>query len=281
MVRLHAGAFVAAPTAKLGVRALFHSVLDCLDGPKAPSRLCLMAASLTREVLAESDLRKYVQQQMSMLAEGMIARLAADKESGLLPPDFDPRIVVPIIITYLQGAGKSTAFPESGFGVDFFNADDRAAALNDGSYLNIPRNVRSHVNTRFESFVLDHIARRSSCAFETTLRSGITFDQAARARKAGFLMEMRYVVLRDFSSHLERVKMRADAGGHSAPESVLRPSMRQASGTCRGRFGRWVLCTFTTTALGDSCPPCCCRPRAGEVVYLAEDIPHWLAKALG
>jgi TetR/AcrR family transcriptional regulator, transcriptional repressor for nem operon len=96
-------AFFSAPTAKLGVRALFKAVLDCLDDPKAPSRLCLMAGSITREVLAESDLRKYVQQQMSMLAEGMTARLTTDQEGGLLPLDFDPRIVVPIIITYLQG----------------------------------------------------------------------------------------------------------------------------------------------------------------------------------
>ena len=140
----------------------------------------------------------------------------------------------------------------SGFGFDFFNADDRAAALNDGSYLNIPRNVRSHVNTLFESFVLDHISRRSSCAFETTLRSGITFDQTAWACEAGFVIEMRYVALRDFSMHVERVKMRADAGGHSAPESVLRPSIWRASGTWRRRFGRWILCTFTTTALGAS-----------------------------
>jgi len=96
-------ALFSAPTAKLGVRALFQSVLDCLDDPKAPSRLCLMAASLTREVLAESDLRKYVHQQMSALMEGITARLAADKVAGLLPEEFDPQIVVPIIVTYLQG----------------------------------------------------------------------------------------------------------------------------------------------------------------------------------
>jgi TetR/AcrR family transcriptional repressor of nem operon len=96
-------ALFAAATANLGVRALFQLVLDCLDDPKAPSRLCLMAGSITREVLAEPELRKYVQQQMSMLTEEMTARLNADKEAGLLPADFDPQIVVPIIITYLQG----------------------------------------------------------------------------------------------------------------------------------------------------------------------------------
>ena len=78
-----------------------------------------------------------------------------------------------------------------GFGVDFFNADDRAAALNRGSYLNIPPAIRDEVNILFEWFVQDHIERRTSCAFETRLRSGITFDQAALARPAGFMTEMR------------------------------------------------------------------------------------------
>ena len=78
--------------------------------------------------------------------------------------------------------------------------------------------IRNEVNILFEPFVLEHIERRASCAFETTLRSGITFDQAALARRAGFTTEMRYVALWDFSMHLEGVKMRADAGGHSAPD---------------------------------------------------------------
>ena len=33
------------------------------------------------------------------------------------------------IIAGPPGSGKSTAFPVSGFGIDFFNADDHAAAL--------------------------------------------------------------------------------------------------------------------------------------------------------
>src|SRR5260370_40214457 len=106
------------------------------------------------------------------------------------------------IVAGPPGAGKSRAFPVSGFGVDFFNADDRAAALNQGSYMNIPLAIRDEVNILFESFVQDHINHQASCAFETTLRSGITFDQAAFARQVGFTTEMRYLALRDFAMHL-------------------------------------------------------------------------------
>ena len=35
------------------------------------------------------------------------------------------------------GAGKSSIFPVSSFGVSYFNADDRVAELNGGSYLGI------------------------------------------------------------------------------------------------------------------------------------------------
>ena len=96
-------ALLSASTATAGVRALFQTVLDCLDDPETPSRVCLMAGSLTPEVLAEPDLREYVEQQMSMVAEIMTARLASDKEAGLLPAAVEPRLVVPVIVTYLQG----------------------------------------------------------------------------------------------------------------------------------------------------------------------------------
>jgi TetR/AcrR family transcriptional repressor of nem operon len=96
-------AFIAAPTGQLGIRALFKSVLDCLDDPDAPSRLCLMAASITREVMDEPDLRNYVQNEFANVVKLVTERLSADKESGLLPPDFEPNLVAPIIVTYLQG----------------------------------------------------------------------------------------------------------------------------------------------------------------------------------
>ncbi len=96
-------AFLSAPTAALGVRALFETVLDCLDDPTTPSPICLMAGSITHEVLAEPELREYVQEQMSMLAQRMVARLSEDKAAKRLPQEFDPELVVPIIITYLQG----------------------------------------------------------------------------------------------------------------------------------------------------------------------------------
>jgi hypothetical protein len=49
-----------------------------------------MADSIIHGVFAETEHRDYVQQQMSMLAEQMTARLRADKEAGLLPAEFEP-----------------------------------------------------------------------------------------------------------------------------------------------------------------------------------------------
>jgi predicted ABC-type ATPase len=45
------------------------------------------------------------------------------------------------IVAGPPGSGKSTVFPVSGFGVGFFNADDRAAQLNQGSCRGIPQSI--------------------------------------------------------------------------------------------------------------------------------------------
>jgi TetR/AcrR family transcriptional repressor of nem operon len=54
-------ALLSAPTAAEGLRAFFKAVFDQLNDPGTPSRICMMAGSLTHEVRIEPDLRKYVQ----------------------------------------------------------------------------------------------------------------------------------------------------------------------------------------------------------------------------
>ncbi|HEU0142389.1 MAG TPA: hypothetical protein VFQ79_21890 [Bryobacteraceae bacterium] len=43
-----------------------------------------------------------------------------------------------IVVAGPPGSGKSSIFPVSSFGISCFNADDRAAELNHGSYVGIP-----------------------------------------------------------------------------------------------------------------------------------------------
>ena len=46
--------------------------------------------------------------------------------------------------------------------------------------------------------------------------------QARRAKASGFLVEMIFVAAGPVEEHIQRVKIRADAGGHSASEGSLR-----------------------------------------------------------
>jgi TetR/AcrR family transcriptional regulator, transcriptional repressor for nem operon len=95
--------FLEAPTAALGVRALFKTMLESLDDPDTPSAICMMAGSLTHEVLDEAELRQYIEGRISTVQDAMIARMSADKRAGLLTEGFEPQLVVPVIITYMQG----------------------------------------------------------------------------------------------------------------------------------------------------------------------------------
>lgn len=52
---------------------------------------------------AEPELRTYLEDQVSGWADQVVERFTADKDQGLLPESFDPQIVVPIIVTYIQG----------------------------------------------------------------------------------------------------------------------------------------------------------------------------------
>lgn len=186
-----------------------------------------------------------------------------------------------IVIAGPPGSGKSTAFPVARIGVAYFNADDRAAEMNGGSYHGISKGIRQIVNREFAAFILSCIDRRESFAIETTLRSSVTFEQARLARQAGFTVEMRYLALDSFPMHLERIKIRSDAGGHSASETTLRriyeSSLKNLSQAIHEADELHV---YDNSQLG-SAPRFVMEARDGKIVFLAEDPPGWLTEAFG
>jgi predicted ABC-type ATPase len=185
-----------------------------------------------------------------------------------------------IVVAGPPGSGKSTLYPVSSFGVSYFNADDRAAEINGGSYVSISNEIRKIVNREFEAFVLSSIEKRTSFAIETTLRSDVTFEQARIAKQAGFVIEMRYLALRDFASHLERVMARADAGGHSASETTLRRiyegSLRNLR---RAVLEMDILWVYDNTSI-DASHPLVLEARNGEICFQADNPPAWLTVTL-
>ena len=188
-----------------------------------------------------------------------------------------PRMVV---IAGPPGSGKSAAFPVSSFGIDSFNADDRAAQINSGSYQGISLEIRAAVNKEFEGFVEDHIRRHRSFVIETTLRSDITFRQVHQARAEGFEIHMRYIALSDFSQNLNRVTARARAGGHSAPADQLR-RIHDASLANLLLAIRETdeLRVYDNSAPGQQ-PEVVLSTQNGSINYLCAQTPQWLEDAL-
>jgi predicted ABC-type ATPase len=126
-----------------------------------------------------------------------------------------------IIVAGPPGSGKSSRFPLSAFGVDWFNADNRAAELNSGSFRRISKEIRAQVNVEFQRWILDHINTGRSFALETTLRSPVTFEQSRLARERGFWVSMNYVAVGSVEESIRRIVERSYRGGHSASERLV------------------------------------------------------------
>ena len=131
-----------------------------------------------------------------------------------------------------------------------------------------------------EAFFAEHIRSRTSFAIETTLRSGITFEQTKAAQAAGFRVEMLYIALSDFRPHLKRVTARAFAGGHSAPADRLR-GIHQSSLANLAEAIQIVdaIQVFDNSGIGVE-PLLLLEALSGRIHYLAETVPM-LADALG
>jgi predicted ABC-type ATPase len=178
------------------------------------------------------------------------------------------------------GSGKSSRFPLSSFNVDWFNADDRAAELNLGSFRKISPEIRAKVNVEFQRWILDHISSRQSFAIETTLRSAITFEQARLAREHGFWTAMEYVMAGSVEESVRRITERSYRGGHSASEKLVAEIYEKSTKNLFtaldfGESGIEVVRIYDNSEVGADVRQVLSL-RRGRPRSIAPEIPTWL-----
>jgi TetR/AcrR family transcriptional regulator, transcriptional repressor for nem operon len=100
--RRRLSALISGNSVTEGVRAFFKTVLDELDDPRTP-RVCLLAASLSGDVLAERALKRSVVKDMQAFSGAFHERLQSAKNAGELPKEFNVAVVAQVLVTYLQG----------------------------------------------------------------------------------------------------------------------------------------------------------------------------------
>ena len=185
-----------------------------------------------------------------------------------------------IIVAGPPGSGKSSRFPLPAFGVEWFNADDRAAQLNSGSFRKISNQIRTKVNAEFEQWILDHIRAAASFALETTLRSSATFEQSRMAQEHGFWTSMDYVAAGSIEESIRRIIERSYRGGHSASERLVREIYEKST---RNLFialdfeksGIEVVRLYDNSEIGGRVKQVL-GFRRGHPLSIADRIPVWL-----
>jgi predicted ABC-type ATPase len=185
-----------------------------------------------------------------------------------------------IVVAGPPGSGKSSRFPLSAFGVAWFNADDRAAELNAGSFRKISNEIRAQVNIEFQQWIIDHIATRKSFALETTLRSPVTFEQSRLAHKHGFWTSMDYVAAGSVEESIRRIIERSYRGGHSASEQLVRDIYDKSTKNLFtaldfGESGIEVVRIYDNSVVGGRVRQLLSF-RRGRPLSVARETPAWL-----
>jgi predicted ABC-type ATPase len=128
------------------------------------------------------------------------------------------------VLAGVNGAGKSSVGGATirAFGADYYNPDEAARAIADGS----PSIAQPQANAlAWQQGVrmLEHaISRRLDFAFETTLGGATIARRLSEAIAARMDVHVWYVGLTDVQLHLARVRARVLTGGHDIPEDVIR-----------------------------------------------------------
>ena len=127
-----------------------------------------------------------------------------------------------IIIAGPNGAGK-TSFAreflphEAGCPV-FVNADLIAAGLSPFA----PERAAIQAGRLMLQAIAQHVARRESFAFETTLSGKAYARQIPQWRQLGYRIELFFLSLPSAETAVQRVAERVRQGGHDIPEATIR-----------------------------------------------------------
>jgi len=92
---------------------------------------------------------------------------------------------------------------------------------------------------------------------------------------------MRYLALETFAMHLERAKMRADRGGHSAPESALQRIYDSSINNLPRAIREMDFIQVYDNSHWGTTPTVLLQAEKGNIIYRSEQIPVWLAGVLG
>ena len=100
--RRRLNALSSARSVKIGIRAFFSTLLDEIDNPKTPS-VCMLAGSLSRDVMAERELGHCILNDINAFASIFVQRMETARTQRELPSNFDVAIAAQVLITFLQG----------------------------------------------------------------------------------------------------------------------------------------------------------------------------------
>jgi predicted ABC-type ATPase len=132
--------------------------------------------------------------------------------------DESPRL---IIVAGANGSGKTTfAVPYTEqIGVQFLNADQFAETYADRG----EENAMIKGGREFFRRLNGALERLEDVVIETTLSGTYTTKVVARAKKAGYVVEVVYIFLDDAALCVDRVGERVRKGGHDVPrEDIIR-----------------------------------------------------------
>ena len=150
-----------------------------------------------------------------------------------------------IIIAGPNGAGKTTFarsfLPEEAQCPRFINADLIAAGLSPFA----PERAAIQAGRLMLKVIAQHVARRESFAFETTLSGRSYARQIPQWRQLGYHVELFFLSLPSADVAVQRVAERVRQGGHDIPETTIRrrfvSGRRLFSDVYQPLVDKWVL----------------------------------------